>query len=425
MVRTSRRIVFTGLGVLSPIGTTLDAVWQSLLTQTSGIRPISLTDATELPQRIGGEVPGFSAKAMLAEKGYRKTLNSMGRTVELGLLASQLAMQDAGLSKGSMPAHRLGIEFASLMAPSELNDLAAAFKLTSPDGETVNYAAWGKDGLSQITPNWMLKYLPNMPACHTTIVFDMQGPSNTQIPGDTAGLVALAEAGRTIRRGAADVMLVGGSEGRISPITLARYNLTLQLSRRNHDPAGAVRPFDLTRDGLVYAEGGAVLALEDLDHAKSRNAKIIGEVAGWASGIDRGNKGPGLARVIRNALAAAGIQPKDVDHVNAHGTGTTAGDAFEARGIAEVFGRDTQVFAPTSLFGNIGAASALMELACSVLALQHGQLPGTRNHQTPDPACPVAVYTGAPRAVTKPYVVKVSYTALGQCSAAVVRRWES
>jgi 3-oxoacyl-[acyl-carrier-protein] synthase II len=425
MVSNSRRTVITGLGVLSPIGNTPDAVWQALLTQTSGIRPISLVDAAELPCRIAGEVQGFTGKSMLTETKYRKEFKSMGRTVELGLIGSQFAFQSAGIAKGTVPAHRLGVEFASLMAPSDLKDLAPACKVSAPDGEHLDYAVWGSRGLGEIIPYWMLKYLPNMPACHTTIVNDMQGPSNTQIPGDTSGLVALAEAGRIIRRNAADVMLVGGSEGRISPITLARYNLVLQLSRRNDDPAGALRPFDLTRDGGVYSEGAAALTLEDLDHARNRGAKILGEVAGWALGFDRDCKGPGLARVIRNALAAAGIQSKDVDHVNAHGTGTTVGDAFEARGIAEVFGRDTQVFAPSSLFGNVGAPSGLMELACSVLALHHGQLPGTRNYQTPDPACPVAVHAGAPRPVTKPYAVKVSYTRVGQCAAAVVKRWES
>ncbi len=148
-------------------------------------------------------------------------------------------------------------------------------------------------------------------------------------------------------------------------------------------------------------------------------------MVGWASGVDRGKKGPGLARVIRNALTAAGIRPADVDHVNAHGTGTTVGDAFEARGIAEVFGRDTEVFAPLSRFGNLGAASGLTELACSVLALKHGELPGTLNHETPAADCPVAVHTGAPRPVAKPYAVKVSYTNLGQCAAAMVRKWDS
>jgi 3-oxoacyl-[acyl-carrier-protein] synthase II len=310
------------------------------------------------------------------------------------------------------------------MGATDLNDLVAAAKESSPKGDVVNMEVWGRDGLNKIQPLWMLKYLPNMPACHSTILYDIQGPSNTQIPGDSAGLVALAEAGRIIRRNAADVMVVGSSEGRLNPITLSRYNLFLQLSRCNDDPAHAVRPFDATRDGTVYGEGSAVFTLEDLSHARARSATVLAEVVGWSMGVDRGNKGPGLARLIRNALSTAGIQPKDVDHVNAHGTGTTAGDAFEARGIAEVFGRDVPVFAPLSRFGNLGAASGLMELACSVFALKHGLLPATLNHQKPDPACPVAVHTGAPRPVTKPYVVKVSYTALGQCAVAVVKKWE-
>lgn len=422
MVSRSRRLVLTGLGVLSPLGLTPEAFWQALVAGTSGIRTISLIDASLLPTHIAGEVPGFSAKAMI-EKSYRKTLNAMARTVELGVIGSQLAMQNAGLGKGTVPPHRIGIEFASLMGATDLNDMAAAAQLTAPDGETVSYATWGRDGLNEITPMWMLKYLPNMPACHTTILYDIQGPSNTQIPGDAAGLVALAEAGRIIRRGAADVMVVGSSEGRLNPITLARYNLFLQLSRRNDDPAGAVRPFDITRDGTVSGEGAAVFILEDLDHATRRGAHILGEVVSWASGLDRGLSGAGLARVIRQALAMANITPADVDHVNAHGTGTTAGDAFEARGIAEVFGTQTPVYTPLPQFGNLGAASGLMELAASVFALQHGQLPGTINHTQPDPACPIFVHTGSPRPVTRPYAVKVSYTALGQCAAAVIRRW--
>ncbi|QJW96109.1 beta-ketoacyl-[acyl-carrier-protein] synthase family protein [Frigoriglobus tundricola] len=425
MVSNSRRLVLTGFGVLSPIGTTPDAFWQSLVAGASGIRPISLIDAAELPSHIAGEIPGFSARAMMADTKYRKELKSMARTVELGVIGAQLAVLNARLSKGSVPPARIGIEFASLMGASELNDLAAASKLTSPDGHTIDMGAWGKDGLGEITPVWMLKYLPNMPACHATILYDLQGPSNTQIPGDTAGLVALAEAARIIRRDTADVMVVGGSEGRINPITLARYNLFVQMSRRNDDPTRAVRPFDANRDGTVLGEGSGVFTLEALDHARGRNAQILAEVVGWAAGVDRGKTGPGLARVIRNALASAGIRPADVDHVNAHGTGTTVGDAFEARGIAEVFGRDTPVFAPLSRFGNMGAASGLTELACSVLALKHGELPTTLNHEAPAADCPVAVHTGAPRAVTKPYAVKVSYTNLGQCAVAVVKKWDS
>jgi 3-oxoacyl-[acyl-carrier-protein] synthase II len=424
MTTNSRRTVLTGFGVLSPIGSTPDAFWQALVAGTCGIRTITLFDASELPTHIAGEVPDFSAKAHI-EKSYRRSLNAMARTVELGVIGAQFGIQNAGITKGSISPQRIGIEFASLMGATDLNDMAGASKLASPDGQTVNMAAWGSPGLNEIAPLWMLKYLPNMPACHTTILHDIQGPSNTQIPGDTAGLVALAEAARIIRRGAADVMVVGSSESRINPVSMTRFNLFLQLSKRNNDPTHAVRPFDATRDGTVPGEGSAVFTLEDLTHAHARNANILGEVVGWAMGVDRGKKGPGLARVIRNALTTAGVHPTDIDHINAHGTGSTAGDAFEARGIAEVFGRNTPVFAPLSRFGNLGAASALMELACSVLALKNGQLPGTLNHEKPAADCPISVHTGAPRPVTRPCVLKVTYTDLGQCAAVVVRKWDS
>ncbi|HEY1188323.1 MAG TPA: beta-ketoacyl-[acyl-carrier-protein] synthase family protein [Gemmata sp.] len=423
MASTPRRTVLTGFGVLSPIGSAPDTFWDALVAGSCGIRTISLLDASELPCHIAGEVPNFSARALI-DKSYRRSLNAMARTVELGVIGAQLGLQNAGIAKGTVPPHRIGIEFASLMGATDLNDMAAASKLASPGGDTIDYAIWGRAGLNEITPLWMLKYLPNMPACHTTILYDIQGPSNTQIPGDTSGLVALAEAARIIKRDTADVMVVGSSEGRLNPITLSRYNLFLQLSKRNDDPAHAVRPFDATRDGTVSGEGSAVFTLEELEYARGRKANILGELVGWATGVDRGRKGPGLARVIRNALAMAGIEPKDVDHVNAHGTGTTVGDAFEARGIADVFGRNVPVFAPLSRFGNLGAASGLMELACSVLAFKHGLLPGTLNHEKPDPECPINVHAGAPRPVTKPFVVKLSYTDLGQCAAAVVKRWE-
>jgi 3-oxoacyl-[acyl-carrier-protein] synthase II len=416
-------LVLTGFGVVSPIATGADAFWPALAAGTRGVRTISHIDATELPSRVAGEVPGFSAKALI-DKSYRRSLNAMARTVELGVIGSQLVMQNAGLAKGQVPPNRIGIEFAALMGATDLNDMAAAAKLASADGEHTDSRIWGAKGLPEITPLWMLKFLPNMPACHATILYDMQGPSNTQIPGDSSGLVALAEASRILRRGLADVMLVGGSEARINPVTLSRHNLFVQLTKHNDDPAGAIRPFDLTRDGTAPGEGTAAFTLETLEHAQARGANILGEVAGWAAGVDRGCKGPGLARVIRNALAHAKVSAADIDHVNAHGTGTTVGDAFEARGIAEVFGRETPVFAPLSRFGNLGAASGLMELACSVFALKHGELPPTLNHSEPDPACPIAVHVGASRPVQKPFALKVSYTPLGQCAVAVVKKWQ-
>jgi 3-oxoacyl-[acyl-carrier-protein] synthase II len=423
MKSNTRRTVLTGLGVICPIGSGPAALWQALLAGTPGVHTISSINPSALPSQMAGEVRDFSAKALI-EKTYRRTLNAMARTVEFGVIGCQFAMQDAGLSKGSIPSERIGIDFASVMGATELDDLGPASKKSlSADRIHPDLKAWGEAGLSEMPPLWMLKYLPNMPACHATIIYDIQGPSNTQIAGDTAGAVALGEALRILRRNAADVMLVGGSEAKVHPLSLSRFNLFAQFSKRNQDPEGAIRPFDLDRDGTAPGEGVAAFTLEGLEHARARNAKIYGEVLAVAGGVDRGMTGPGLARVIRNALAAANIQPRDVDHVNAHGLGTTKGDAFEARGIAEVFGRSVPVFAPLSRFGNLGAGSALMEMACSVLALQNGQLPGTLNHDRPDPACPIAVHTGAPRPIAKPYAVKLSYTDLGQCSAIVFRKW--
>jgi 3-oxoacyl-[acyl-carrier-protein] synthase II len=419
-----RRAVITGYGFLTPIGTTPEAVWDSLRAGVSGIRKVSLFDASPLPCHIAGELRDFVPKNLI-EKSYRKSLNAMARPVQIGVVASQFAMQNMGLVKGSLPPDRFGVEFASVMGATEINDLARMSKAcTTGLREPVNMAAYGRDGVPEMPPMWMLKYLPNMPACHFTILYDAQGPSNTLIPNDAAGVEAVGEALRIIRRDAADFMLVGGSESKVNPLSLSRFNSFAPLTRDNENPTTAVRPFDRDASGTCLGEGGAAFGLEGLENAKKRNAKIIGEVVGYASGMDRGHKGPGLARVIRNALADAGLQPGDIDHVNAHGLGVREYDEFEARAIGEVFGKDVPVFAPLAHFGNMGGAAGVVELLCSLLALQHGELPGTLNHDNPFPGCPITVHTGAPRKVTKRYALKTTFTDLGQCAVAIVKNWE-
>ena len=210
-------------------------------------------------------------------------------------------------------------------------------------------AVWGARGLNEMPPLWMLKYLPNMPACHATIIYDIQGPSNTQIPGDTAGAVALAEALRIIRRGAADVMVVGGSEAKVNPLSLSRFNLFAQLSRRNDDPERRdppVRPRPATAP--LPARGQRSSRSKGSSTPEGpRREDLSARWSAVASGVDRGSTGPGLAKVIRNALDRAGIQPADVDHVNAHGTGHDQAATRSRRAASrEVFGRDMPVFAP-------------------------------------------------------------------------------
>jgi 3-oxoacyl-[acyl-carrier-protein] synthase II len=273
----------------------------------------------------------------------------------------------------------------------------------------------------------MLKYLPNMLACHVSILHDAQGPNNTVTENEAAGLLALGEAYRILCRDQADFFLVGGAESKINPLSLSRQCLFEALSRRNEAPEKACRPFDRGRDGLVLGEGAGVFVLEELAHARRRGARIYAELVGFGAAFDRDRSGEGLARAVRAALREAGIGPDEVDHVNAHGLGSRRGDAWEARGLCRVFGEYTPpvpVFAAKSYVGNLGAGGGTTELAASVLALQEGCLPATLNYEEPDPECPVAVAAGSPRPVSRPYAVKVSFTEMGQCAAVVLRRWD-
>lgn len=423
MPTTNRRAVFTGLGVLTPIGTDPETFRTALTAGTSGVRAVQSFDASSLPCRIAAEVVGFDAKKILTEKDQRRSLKAMARTVQMGAAAAQLAMTDAGLKKGQVNPPRFGIEFACVMVATDVDDICGASKASVTNG-SIDLAAWGSKGLELIPPLWMLKYLPNMPACHTSIFFDARGPNNTITASENGGLLALGEAFRIMARNQADFFLVGGVEAKVNPVSFTRHNLFSPFTRRNDNPAGAIRPFDRTRDGTTLGEAATVFGLEDLGHATARGAKIYAELVGFASGFDKGKKGPPFADVIRRALADARIIAADVDHVNAAAAGDPVLDVWEARAIQAVFGSGTPVFAAKGHLAYSGAGAGLTELAASVLALKHGDLPGTLNYSEPDPACPVRVHTGAPRPVTKPYAVKLSYTDLGQCSAVVVKRWD-
>jgi len=348
----------------------------------------------------------------------------MAGSVQVGVACSKLAFADAGVDRAQLDSTRFGIEMGSSLIPTELDDLAGATHLSADATGRVDFGKWGATGIREIQPLWMLRYLPNMVACHTSIFLDAQGPNNSITESDVAGLLAIGEASRILRRDAADFFLVGTSDSKINLLSLARQCLFAPLSHRNDEPTKAVRPFDTNRDGYVIAEGSGALAVEELAHAKRRNARIYAEVVGFGAAYDRGRTGAGLARAIRTAFKQAGVGPADIDHVNAFGLSTDPSDVWEARGLAEVFGPNAApVFAPKSYFGNMTSGGGLAELIASLLALKDGTLPATLNHDEPDPACPVAVVR-EPRPVTKPYALKVSLTDLGQCTALVVRKWD-
>ncbi len=419
-----RRVVITGLGLITPLGRDVDSFWQSLMSGKSAVRPLRAIDPTHIASRIAAEIPDFDAMGYV-EKTQRRSLKMMARPIQLAVAAAQAAIDQGKVDKTKLDPTRFGVEFGAGLIASELPELtdAAAVSVNCRPA-TIDLVKWGEHGLGVIQPLWMLKYLPNMPACHISILHNAQGPNNSITESDAASLLALGEADRIIRRDAADFFLVGGCESKVNPLSMVRLSLFANLSRRNDEPEKACRPFDRGRDGSVVGEGSTVLVVEELEHAKRRGAEILAELVGFGAAFDRKLDGKGLARACRAALAQANITADDLDHVNAHGLGGLKEDTWEAAGLAEVVGTRVPVFAAKGYLGNLGAASGSTELAMSFLALVKGVLPATINHEDPDPACPIAVHTGDPREVRKPYALKVGFTPMGQCAAVVIRRWQ-
>jgi 3-oxoacyl-[acyl-carrier-protein] synthase II len=427
MTATTRRVVISGIGIISPIGLNAAEYWRSLEERRSGIRPIQTFDVSGLPVRFAGEIPNFNAKDFV-EKESRKSLRVMARTIQLAVAGAQRALEDGLVDKSKLDPTRFGVEFGAGLIATELLDLADAARVSANcQPGRVDLEKWGDQGIPAIQPLWMLKYLPNMLACHISILHDAQGPNNSITESDVASLLALGEAYRILVRDQADFFLVGGAESKLNPLSLTRQCLFEHLSRCNESPEKACRPFDRRRDGLVLGEGAGVFVVEELEHARRRGARIYAEITGFGAAFDPDLTGDGLARAIRAALADAGIGPEEVDHVNAHGLSSEVSDAWEARGLQDVFGNCSTVvpvFAAKSYIGNLGAGGSTTELAASLLAMSNGRVPPTLNYEQPDPACPIPVLAGKARPITRPYVVKVSFTQMGQCAAVVVRQWK-
>ncbi len=422
MSAANRRVVLTGIGVITSIGMDVNAFWDGLARGACGIRTITAFDPAPLATRFAGEIDGFDPKKYLSKEG-RKQIRVMARSIQLAVASAQLALDDSKIDKAKLDPTRFGVEFGAGLIPSELSELGeASYIATGNNTHTVDPKIWGEQGLAAIQPLWMLKYLPNMLACHVSILHNAQGPNNSITQSDVASLLAVGEAARILRRNQSDFFLVGGADSKINPLSQSRQQMFGHLSKNNADPQHALKPFDRRRDGLVIGEGGCVFAMEDLEHAQKRGATIVGEVVGFGSTFDKGLTGKGLARAIRIALEQARITAADIDHVNAQGLGSVKLDAFEARGIHEVFGASVPVWSVKPNIGHLSAGSGATELAASVLAMKHGALPPTLNYETPDPACPVQVLTKA-RPIARPYFVKIGFTEMGQCAAVVCKKW--
>lgn len=414
----ANEVVITGIGVVSPIGIGTEAYWNALLAGRSGIRALELYDGSDLAPPLGGEVADFDPNRFLP----RKQKKVMSRDIQLGFAAAELACQQAGIRPGAVDPERLGVVFGADMIACELPELQDAFRSCLEDGR-FRFGLWGQRVNDNLFPLWMLKYLPNMPACHIAIAQDARGPNNSLTLSEASSLAAMGEAVQAIRRGQADMMIAGGASSRLHPCVWLRC-MSYQMSGRTKDPAGACRPFDAHRDGMVFGEGAAAFLLENRAHAEARGVRPLGRILAVASSceVPRPNaprSGEAIVRVIRAALAASGLSPEDIGHVNAHGVGTTLDDRIEAQAIRRTLG-DVPVTAPKSYFGNLCAAAGAVELVASILALEKGLIPPTRNYSHPDPACPVRVVAGEPLPATQRAALALNHAPAGQAVALVL-----
>ena len=372
-----QEVVITGIGIVCPLGIGSEAVWSAIENRASGVRTIPRLAEAGFPVTIGGEIPDFDGKQYVQP---RKSLKVMCRETQIAFTAAELAWADAQLTDAKIDTERLGVVLGSSVFRSELPELTALYQEANNNGK-FDFTRWDT-AIKQLYPLWMLKYLPNMSACHIGIAKDARGPNNTIVEGDVSSLLAIIEATDTIARGHADVMLTGATGSLLAWVDVCWHG-GARMSRNNSNPAAASRPFDSSRDGFVMSEGSAVFVLESRAHAEQRGAKILGRILGYgrrAESVSRGKvlTGQSIRQAIQAALEMGHVSPSELGHVNAHGMSTIEDDAAEAAAIQAVL-NDVPVTALKSFFGNSGASSGAIELAISLLALQKNQIPPTLN----------------------------------------------
>ncbi len=416
---SDQEIVITGLGILSPIGIGKEAFWQSLVDGQSGVSHREMFRGETFPFAIAAEVKGFNGKEYVDRKA-RKSLKMMCREIQMAYAAAKLAMDDASLAVGEIDPDRLGCVLGSELFYTEVGDLEQVYRSTIEDGK-FDFDKWGDCAMRDVFPLWMLKYLPNMPACHIGIAYDARGPNNTIVSDDCSSLSAISEASHMLRRGSADVMITGGVGSKTNLAAMA-FKRDLEMSNRIDEPERASRPFDADRDGLVGGEGSCLYVLETRRHAEARGATILARIVGHGQsfGLDTDDElGVAAKGSIKAALRSADLQPSDIGHVNAHGRSTVRSDRTEASAIRGTLG-DVPVVAPKSYFGALASGGGAVEMAVSVLALQNDLIPVTLNYETPDPECPINVVHKEPQPLRTPFAITLSQGEMGQANAIVL-----
>ncbi len=373
-----KRIVVTGMGVISPVGSGVEAFWNGVRDGISGVGPVTLFDATDMPSRIAAEVKDFDPTRWISPKDVRHT----DRFTQFAIAAADEALEQAGLHSSQVDKSRVGVLIGSGIGGLSTIEEKHKFLL--------------KNGPRRMTPFFIPMILLNMASAHVAMRYGYKGPSSAIATACATGANSAGDAMRLNQRGEADVMVAGGAEAAITALAFAGFCAMKALSTRNDEPASACRPFDRTRDGFVMAEGAGVLILENLEHASKRGAEPLAEIVGYASSSDAYHitapspGGEGAALAIRAALRDAGASPDEVDYYNAHGTGTQQNDLEETAAIKTVFGEHAHKMAISStkaVTGHLLGAAGAIEIIALVKALNEDTVPPTMNYREPDPRC--------------------------------------
>lgn len=384
----SKRVVVTGIGVVSPVGTDRETTWQGVIEGKSGIDRISLFNAEGFESRIAGEVRGFDPTKYMD----RKKATRMDRFAEFACAASIQAKEQAGLDLEKTDASRVAVLIGSgvggIMTLSEQYDVLK------------------QKGPTRVSPFLIPMMLTDLAAGNVSMMLGTRGPNFSPVSACATGADSIGEAFEMIRRGAADAAFAGGTEAAVCPIAVAGFNSCMALSKHNDEPNKASRPFDLKRDGFVLGEGAGVLLIESLEHAEARGARPIAELVGYAATSDAHHitqpapEGAGAAQAIRLALRQAGLAPQDIDYVNAHGTSTPLNDRLETAAMKGAFGEHASkvaISSTKSMTGHLLGAAGGVEAALSVMAIERSMIPPTINLENPDPECDLDYVPNLPR----------------------------
>jgi 3-oxoacyl-[acyl-carrier-protein] synthase II len=428
-MKTRKRVVITGLGAVTPLGNSVKETWKGLLEGRSGIGPTTLFDAENFPTKISGEVKKLSTSKWI-QKG--NDFEFLGRNSLFALEAASEAFSDASLLNNKLDPSRLGIYFGAGDGGFNFAEYASILKDSVNGDASIKPSLYFKNSAARIHPKSLLEQEPYQVVNHLSHVFNAHGMVSNCLTACAASSQAIGEAAETIRRGQADVMITGGAHSMIHPLGVAGFNLLTALSTRNSDPARASRPFDKERDGFVLSEGAGVLILEELEHAKKRGTKIYAELVGYGGTADAFRltdphpEGRGAIQAMQLSLQDAGIEKKEIDYINAHGTSTQLNDQIETHAVKQVFGDlapKIPISSIKSMLGHMIAAAGAVEIIASVLTILENTIPPTINYDNKDEKCDLDYVPNVARHKKVDTVLSNSFGFGGQNIALVVKRF--